>query len=501
MTEPPDEVTEPPDDAAAPLLAAWARFVDAPGHSFTIPGHKRSAGAIWPTLGRALAGDVPLFGGVDTIRDAAGALAAAEASGARLWGADWCRYSVGGSTHVNQALALAVGRPGDSVLVARTAHRSTLLGLILAGLEPVWLPTELDDRFGLPIGPSPAVVETTLAAHPEAVAVFLVEPSYVGTIADLSGIADLAHRRGVPLLVDQAWGAHLGFLPGYPRHALDLGADAMVLSAHKTLPAYSQGAVVAARTERLDRGRLDRGVDAGATTSPSGTILASIDASRALLGSEIGRELLGRLQDIVTAARERLRTEPELDGAVVPGPADFAPGRFDPAKLLLLLTGTRRSGVDLERGLIAAGLPVEQANRDTLIPIVTLADDAAAVNLLCDRIAAVATTCTPVAKGTSTGWPAGLGAGAELPPIAVSPRAAFFADHERVDAQAAVGRVSAEIVAPYPPGVAVLVPGEVVTAAALDALRAAADSGVRIAYASDPTLQTWEVLTRQVTTR
>ncbi len=485
-----------PDDDSAPLLAAWARFVDSPGRPFTIPGHKHRAGGLWPTLGRALEGDVPLFGGLDTIRDAADTLSAAEARGARLWGADWCRYSVGGSTHANQAVALAVGAPGDTVLVSRTAHRSTLLGLILAGLTPVWLPSELDERFGVPIGPAPSRVAAALAAHPEARAVFLVEPSYVGTIGEVAAIVDIAHRADVPVIVDQAWGAHLGIVAGYPPHALALGADAMVLSAHKTLPAYSQAAVVAARTERLDRGRLDRGFEAGNTTSPSGSILASIDAARAVLESSSGRSRLADLAHLVAGARAGLRDCPALAGAVLLGPQHFGPERFDPAKLVVLLAGTGRSGVDIERGLISAGLPVEQANRDTLIPIVTLADDSDSVAALCTHIGAAAAAAPHVTR------PPGRWAWrTELPPVATDPRTAFFAARERVDAEHAVGRVCGEVVAPYPPGVPVLVPGEVITADALGALREAAASGVRIAYASDPTLRTWEVLDRNITTR
>ncbi|HEU5266838.1 MAG TPA: hypothetical protein VFU35_09055, partial [Jatrophihabitans sp.] len=132
------------------------------------------------------------------------------------------------------------------------------------------------------------------------------------------------------------------------------------------------------------------------------------------------------------------------------------------------------------------------------IPIVTMVDDAASVAALCDRIVAAAASCPPVAGGARAGWPAWR---SELPPVAAGPRAAFFADRERVPAAHAVGRVSAEVVAPYPPGIPVLVPGEIITAAALAALRDAAAAGVRIAYASDPSLRTWEVLKSEVTTR
>src|SRR5262245_55822992 len=128
----------------APLLAAWHGYVDTVRLPFTIPGHKRAAGRLWPALGSVLATDVPLFGGLDTVELTAGALADAESRAARLWDGDWCRFSTGGSTHANQVLALAVGRPDDQVLVSRSVHRSMLSGLVLAGLTPVWLPTTVD---------------------------------------------------------------------------------------------------------------------------------------------------------------------------------------------------------------------------------------------------------------------------------------------------------------------------------------------------------------------
>ena len=208
-----------------------------------IPGHKQRL----DLSGAVVAGDVPLYGGLAPIKDADALLAGAERRAARLWGADWCRFSVAGSTHGNQALALAVGRPGDEVIVSRTLHRSLLLGLVLAGLHPVWVRPELDAASGLPLAVAVQTVRAALRAHPRACAVFLGDPSYVGTTGDLAGHAEAAHRAGVPLIVDAAWAAHLGFHPDLPPHALAAGADAMVISAHKALPACSQGALVLAR--------------------------------------------------------------------------------------------------------------------------------------------------------------------------------------------------------------------------------------------------------------
>lgn len=489
----------------APLLAAWTRFVGSPSTPFTVPGHHRRAGRLGEQMGRLLDGDVPLFGGLASVKAAAGDLDRAERLGAELWGADWCRYSTGGSTHANQVLSLAIGRPGDTVLVSRAAHRSTLSGLVLAGLRPVWLPAEIDSRFGIAVGLSVQRVAAALEQHPDAVALCCVEPGYLGACSALPEIVSLAHARDVPVVVDQAWGAHLGFHPDYPGHALGAGADAMILSAHKTLPAYSQASVVAARTSRLDRDRLERAFHTSATTSPSGTILASADASRALLASALGRRLLGDLAESVAEARARLRAA--LPGAVLPGPDDFAPRRFDPAKLVLLLGGLGRSGNDVEARLVDRGMPVELADRDTLVPIVTMLDDRATLDTLVRQLTEVAAG-PPAARGGAPGREAEREAEAvaavatealaelvaEIPPAPLTPREAFFAPHATVPRAAAVGRVSAELVAPYPPGVPVLVPGESITETSLATLARAAGAGTRIAYAADPTLRTIQVV-------
>ena len=289
---------------------------------------------------------MPLFGGLDTIKDAAATLADAERLGADLWGADWCRYSTGGSTHVNQAAALAVGRPGtDGAGQPNGAPQHAVRADPGRARSRCGCPATSTPRFGLPTGLSLPALEAALAEHPDAAAVFCVEPSYVGTLSDLPAVVALAHAHGVAVVVDQAWGGHFGFHPAYPAHALQAGADALITSAHKALPAYSQAALLLARTERLDAARLDRAFDASATTSPSGTILASIDASRALLADPLGRDLLDRL---VAHRRRGASAAARRTGTPCPGPEDFAPGRFDPAKLVVLLD--RVDGNAIERG-------------------------------------------------------------------------------------------------------------------------------------------------------
>jgi lysine decarboxylase len=254
----------------------------------------------------------------------------------------------------------------------------------------------------------------------------------------------------------------------------------MVTSAHKALPAYSQGALVFARTERLDAARLDRAFEATHTTSPTGSIMASIDAARALLERD-GKELCARLLECVAEARQRLREVPGL--GVLDGPG------VEPTKLVILLAGTGAHGYAIEQDLIAAGMPVEMADRDTIIPIPTLADNAETVRAFTGTLIASIERHrgAPRAPVAAAAWTV-------EPETVLPPRDAFFAPNETVAASAAAGRVSAELIAPYPPGVPVLAPGELITAEALDALREVLADGGRIAYAADPTLATLQVI-------
>ena len=457
----------------APLLDAYLRALDAGTAPFTIPGHKRN-----PVFGRVVAGDVPLHGGLDSISLSGGLLVEAERRAAALWGADVARFSVGGSTHGNQALALAVGRPGDRVVVPRTLHRSLLLGLVLAGLEPVWLPTRVDAVTGLPLGCRAADVRRCLDESAGVVAVFVGDPTYVGSVGELTEVATVVHAAGLPLLVDAAWGAHFGFHPALPPHALQAGADALVTSAHKMLPAYSQASLVLARTERLDPARLASGFEATHTTSPAGSVLASTDAARALLQLD-GEALLGDVLRLVSTARARLG---EVTGLTVLD-------AVEPSKLVLGLAGVGADGVAVGRDLAAAGVEVEMADRDWLVPVVTLADTPATVDRLVTAL--LATLDRHAGSPRETRVAASWGV---RPDVAMPPRDAFFAPAVTLPIREAVGRVCVELVAPYPPGVPVLAPGERVTAEAVDSLRTAAADGTRIAYAADPTMQTLRVV-------
>lgn len=458
----------------APLADAVEAFLrDGSIVPFTTPGHKRSP-ALADDLLRL---DLPLAAGADDLHLSGDVLGRAERLAAELWGASVCRFCVNGSTQGNQALALAVGG-GGSVVVTRNLHKSLLAGLVLADLEPVWVRPRIDAATGLALEVSPADVEQALARAQDAHAVFLVEPNFVGVLGDVGAIADAAHRAGVPLLVDQAWGAHLGFHPELPPHALAAGADGLVTSAHKTLTGFTQSAYLLAKGELLDLRRLAEGFDALTTTSPSAAVLASLDRTRALLAGP-GRDLLGRTIRLVAGAREALAS---IDGLAVLRASD-------PTKLVLALPGTGADGIEVERDLCSDGIRVELANRDTIVPLVTIGDTEESVGALVASVRRSLELRRGIPRapgGASAVW-------AIEPVVAMTPREAFFAPRETVSARQAAGRISAETIAPYPPGIPAIAPGEVISRDLLDALRDAASHGTHIAYCADPALETVRV--------
>jgi arginine decarboxylase len=463
------------DQRETPLADAAAAFLAAEITPFTTPGHKRAPHLVDDFLRL----DLPLSSGADDLHMRSDVLGRAERLAADLWGADLCRFCGNGSTEGNQALALALGRPGDRAVVSRSTHKSVLAGLVLSGLEPIWIRPDVDPATGVPLALSPERVAEALARAPDACGVFLVEPSFVGVLSDVAALAELAHGSGLPLVVDQAWGAHFGFHPELPPHALAAGADAFVASSHKTLAAFTQSAFLVARGGFLDLERLDESFELLHTTSVSAAVLASLDRARMILATR-GEELLGETLRLAAHARGRLA---EVDGLVVVD-AD------DPTKLALALPGTGADGIEVEADLFAQGIRFELANRDLLVPLLTMGDTEAGVERLCDALIA--------SLERRRGEPRPPGAASAVwdvtPEAALTPREAFFSSRETIDAADAAGRVAAEMVVPYPPGIPAIAPGEVVSRELVEALRESAAGGTRLSYCADPTLGTLQVV-------
>jgi len=470
----------------APLLDAYLAYFERKRSPFTIPGHKQRASRLDAGLGALVDSDVPLYGGLDEIKLTNQVLAQAEKLAADLWGADFARFSTGGSTHANQAVILALGKPGDKVAISRTAHRSVLSALVLAGLEPLWLTPDIDSATGIPLGIPVSELERVLPENP--IALLLTEPGYLGTLSDIGALVALAHSQSMPVIIDAAWGGHFGFHQEMPAHVLQMGADALITSVHKALPGYSASALLLAQTKFLNAERLEQSFETTHTTSPAGAPLASIDATRALLQTR-GEELLGELLGNVDYFKEKVQSGFSLP--IFLNASDFPAGRFDPVKVILRANQLGASGVAIENALGEHGIRVEMADQDTVVFLATLADTRADFDEVADLLIEIARTLqsTPRPSATALSW-------SVVPTVGISMREAYFASTEMVSATDAVGRVSADLIAPYPPGVAVIAPGEILTEHIVQGLSASQKAGVRIAYATDPTLGKFRVVVK-----
>lgn len=481
---------------AAPAADALAAYLDDPSlRYFTLPGHKRS-----PLLAEgepAIRFDAP----GTVLWDPPGGILPpgfvnpqeqAEHLAADLWGVDYARFVVSGSTQGNLALVLAAGPPGSKVIIPRGAHKSLVAGLALAGLDPVWIVPELDQSTGLPLGVTPDAVLLALREHRDVSAVLLVEPSWLGLMGDVAAIAEIAHAHGVPLLVDHAWGAAFGFHPAMPPSVMQLGADAAITSIHKTLHAHTPGSLLMANRGLLDVERLERGFQTLNTTSPAAPMIASLDTVRRDMALE-GTALLDPVVRSASMVRERLQDIPGLlmvNPTWVDLPAVHA---VDPTKLVLIMPGTGVDGFAMRADLWEVGIRLELVDRDSVIPLLTLGDMPGDAERLADALhASLVQRAGPPRRPTASTTLWGL-----MPTVGMSPRDAFFAPAETVSLADAVGRIAVETVVPYPPGVAALAPGEVVTPVVVDALREVRDAGCRIAYCADPSLATLRVAARR----
>lgn len=469
---------------SAPLLDAYLSYFESKRQPFTIPGHKQRAARLDSGLGLVVDSDTPLYGGLDEIKLSNQVLKKAEALAAALWGADYARFSTGGSTHANQAIILALGKPGDKVALSRTAHRSVLSALVLAGLEPIWLSPEIDAATGVPIGIPVSEFERVIDQNP--IALLLTEPGYLGTLSDLPALIKAAHAYSIPVIVDAAWGGHFGFSSSVPDHCLSLGADALITSTHKALPGYSASALLIAQGKYLNLDRIEQSFETTHTTSPAGAPLASIDGCRALLQTQ-GQELISALVSNVEAFKNEVQSH--FDLPIFLYPSDFTVGRFDPTKVVLRANQLGTSGVEIEKELQSLNIRVEMADSDTVVFLATLADSKIEFEELAQALIPIlkAQQKNPRSTATSLSW-------SVVPTVSISMRDAYFAETEMVEAAAAVGRISADLIAPYPPGVAVVAPGELLTKVIIEGLAAAKTAGVRIAYATNPTLASYRVV-------
>ncbi|MFJ4876996.1 aminotransferase class I/II-fold pyridoxal phosphate-dependent enzyme [Streptomyces sp. NPDC088745] len=486
----------PLDHSEAPVLEALAAYHERDELGFTPPGHKQARGAdpeVRKVLGDAVfCGDVLASGGLDDRRTRNRILERAEELMADAVHADHTFFSTCGSSLSVKAAMLTVAAPHEKLLVSRDAHKSVVAGLILCGIEPVWIDPQWDPVRHLAHPPSPEAYDKAFAAHPDARGALVTSPTPYGAAADLSALAEVCHRRSRPLIVDEAWGAHLPFHPGLPSWAMDAGADICVTSIHKMGSGLEQGSVFHLQGDLVDPDALALRADLLGTTSPSVLLYAGIDGWRRQMALH-GERLMDHALEVAATARESIEA---IDGMHVNDSADFCgPGAaagFDPLPVVIDLSGLGISGYRAADWLREHHhIDLHLFDHRRVSAQITHADDATTVARLLDALRSLADHREEPAGGKRVQVPTPADLRMEQ---AVLPRDAFFARTDDVPLAEAEGRIAAEMMTPYPPGIPVVLPGERLTEPVLTYLRTGVEAGMNVPDATDSGLDTVRVM-------
>jgi arginine/lysine/ornithine decarboxylase len=483
------------DQSDAPILRGLENYHAVDRYGFAPPGHRQGRGIDHDTL--AVLGkdpfrdDVLASGGLDDRTSSNGYLATAEALMAEAVGAERVFFSTCGSSLSVKAALLAVAGVDGGVLMSRDAHKSVSAGLVFSGLQPYWVAPTFDVEQGIAHPPSPESFAEAWEKHPDASAAVVISPTPYGTCADIAAIADICHSHGKPLIVDEAWGAHLPFSTLLPTWAMNAGADVCVTSIHKMGLGFEQGSVLHVRGDLVDYDHLWACADLLMTTSPNVLIYGAMDGWRREMVRN-GEERIAKTIALANRTRERIEAidgvhvlHDELLGAE-------ASHELDPLRMLLDVAQLGISGYQAidwlrEHHRIDLGL----SDHRHLGVDIALGDDDFTASRLVAGLEALAASAGEFPQPSPVQIPDPSHLSLES---VVTPREAFFAECENVPAEEAAGRIAAEQATPYPPGIPAYLPGERLNTEVIEYLKSGLAAGMVLPDPTDGSLGTIRVM-------
>lgn len=468
-----------------PILKAMEEYNNRNMYPLHTPGHKGGRVVHSEFLNvcdeKALRLDVSLMGEeLGNLHSPSGCIAESEQLAAKLYGVNTTHFAVNGSSGAIQAMLMGALQPGDKVLVARNMHCSTIAALLLARLEPVFLNNEYISEFAIHGQVGVEQIELALAKTPDIKGIFITSPTYYGLLADVEGIVSVAKHYQIPVLVDEAHGAHLYFTDMLPQGALRYGVTAVVQSTHKTLSSLSQTAMLHVKDGGKIASSIKRMQNMLTTTSPNYFLLASLDAARGLM-QESGAELWCRAYEMALEFREKINN---IEGLRVLEISDIkqygSVFALDITKVTVNVRERGYKGTEVASYLADRGYSAELADRDNVLFLLTYAEDVSRLEELVQILRALppreAIACKILPEY-------------RLPKCEMSIAQAYYADAEMVLINDAVGRISAETVTFYPPGIPCLLPGEVLSEQGLQYFQQMIKLGITVNGCKDRSLQ------------
>ena len=476
-----------------PLFDALLKHRNRHPIQFHIPGHKKGKGmdpAFREFVGdNVLSIDLINIAPLDDLHSPKGVIKQAQQLAAEAFGADETFFSVQGTSGAIMTMILTICGPGDKLLVPRNVHKSIMSAIVFAGAIPVFIHPEVDKDFGISHGISAESVERALVANPDAKGVLVINPTYFGFAADLKKIVDITHKRGIPVVVDEAHGVHIHFNDRLPISAMQAGADMAATSVHKLGGSMTQSSILNVKEGLVSSKRVQSVLSMLTTTSTSYPLLASLDTARRQLAIH-GEDLIGEAINLAEDARERINKIPHLRCAGKEILKTSATYDMDPTKLLISVKDLGITGFDAEIWLREkANIEIELSDLYNILCLITLGDSKKEVNILINALKrmVIAHESEAVVIEPSVTLPG-------IPLLAMSPRNAFYAETETIFLSEACGRISAEFVMVYPPGIPIFIPGEIITQGNIDYIQMNLEAGLPVQGPEDDTLKMIHVI-------
>lgn len=479
---------------STPLFTGLVEHAKKNPIQFHIPGHKKGNGMdpeFKDFIGdNAFSIDLINIGPLDDLHQPKGIIKEAQDLAAEAFGADHTFFSVQGTSGAIMAMVMTTCGPGDKIIVPRNVHKSVMSAVVFSGATPVFIHPEIDENLGISHGITTDAVEKALAQHPDAKAVLVINPTYFGISGDLRKIVEVAHSYRVPVLVDEAHGVHIHFHDELPLSAMQAGADMAATSVHKLGGSMTQSSILNVREGLVSPQRVQAILSMLTTTSTSYVLLASLDVARKRLATEgeklanqaialaeYARTELNKIEHIHCIGREILGTKATYD--------------LDPTKLIISVSDLGITGYDVEKWLRETyNIEVEMSDLYNVLCIVTPGDSKEDIDCLLTALQQLSREVHHLAEKATK--PAILLP--DIPVLAVTPRDAFYAETEVVPFHESAGRIIAEFVMVYPPGIPIFIPGEIITEENLSYIQTNLEAGLPVQGPEDFELKTLRVI-------
>lgn len=486
------------DQQRTPLFSGLLRHINNHPIPFHIPGHKKG-NAIDPAFKDFLGENVfkmdliniePL----DDLHHPQGIIKEAQELAAEAFGADYTFFSVQGTSGAIMTMILSVCKPGDKIIVPRNAHKSITSAIIFAGATPIFIHPELDENLGISHGITPSAVKHALQVHPDAKGVLVINPTYFGIAGDLEKIVSIAHEYNVPVLVDEAHGVHIHFHEGLPLSAMQAGADIAATSVHKLGGSLTQSSVLNLQGDRISHERVQTILSMLTTTSTSYILLASLDVARKQLTTN-GYQMIEKSIQLADFARTEINNNLSyiycVGEEILGTEATF---RYDPTKLIIIsVKNLGLTGYDVEVWLRENyHIEVELSDLYNILCIITPGDDEKTIQILLKALKRLESENMNdvITREVNVKIP-------DIPLLAILPRNAFYAETEIIPFSEADGRISAESIMVYPPGIPIFIPGEIITKENINYINKNKQAGLPVQGLQDETLESIRVIKEQ----